>query len=67
MRKPLLWLIMCITLCIMDLCFFVMRSLQRDWLWAGIDWACAVCMGICAMSWGYRLRVAYKWRHRHEH
>jgi len=67
MRKPILWVLFCGTLFIVDMGCFVWRSLHRDWVWAAIDWACAMTMLLCTVVWAYRLHVAYRWRHRHEH
>jgi hypothetical protein len=67
MSKPLLLFVAYSALCAFDLYAFVGRSLERDWVWAGADWVCAVAAALGAVYWLYMVVAARKWRHRHEH
>jgi ABC-type multidrug transport system permease subunit len=67
MAMPLLLLVAHSALGVFYLYEFVDRSLERDWVWAGIYWVWTVGMAVGAMAWWYRVAAAYKWRHRHEH
>ena len=59
--------------CIHSLCMllnlgcFIHASLDKRWAWAAIYWAFVSIMLLFALSYGYRLRAAWRSRHRYEH
>ena len=66
MLKPALMFGLYLICTLLNLSGFIHASLDKRWVWAAIDWVFVSIILLFTLSYGYRLSVAWRWRHRHE-